>query len=75
MSDIIKETVELKEVHILTWRKKNNFYWICGLLEEVIELILSLLKLHIGPPRWELTQITAICMNFAEKLEEENERV
>lgn len=60
------EVIELKNKHKLTWRNKPQWCWMLGLLEEVIELIGSLIGIHKGPTNWELTQISAICMNWIE---------
>lgn len=54
MSDIEAAVISLRRKHIQTWRNKPVWYWALGLLEEVAEFILSMLKLHAGPPRWEL---------------------
>ena len=60
----------LKESHRKTWRKEPQRKWVFGLLEEVWELLLSLIGLHEGPPDWELAQIAAICMNWMEMRED-----
>ena len=67
--DIELEVIALRRKHIATWRNKPVWFWVLGLLEEVAEFILTLVGLHTGPPRWELSQISAICMNLAEVLE------
>jgi len=56
----------LKDQHRQTWRDRGQLKWAFGLLEEVAELILSLLGLHKDPPEWELQQIAAIAWNWLE---------
>lgn len=73
MQDVEQEVVFLRRQHLRTWRDKPIWYWVLRLLEEVAELVLSLAGLHKGPPRWELTQIAAICINFIEVLTERKE--
>ena len=60
----------LKDQHCNTWRDRGELKWAIGLLEEVIELMLSLVGLHRGPPEWELQQIAAIAWNWLEKRRE-----
>ena len=64
--NVAKSIIELKEKHHQTWRDKSQTYWVFRLIEEVVELIGSLLGLHKGPVEWELMQISAICMNWIE---------
>jgi len=65
----------LKEQHQHTWRNRGQLKWALGLLEEVAELMLSLVGLHRGPPEWELQQIAAIAWNWLEmRREERSER-
>lgn len=66
--------IELKRTHQTTWRDKGNLFWLLGLLEEIWELLLSLLKLHRHEPKWELRQISSIAMNWLEKIQEEEEK-
>ena len=61
-----KQVLELQQKHRLTWRDKPEWYWLCGLLEEVLELAGALCGLHAGPVEWELQQIAAICLNWLE---------
>ena len=56
----------LKDQHRYTWRDRGQLKWALGLLEEVAELMLSLVGLHRGPPEWELQQIAAIAWNWLE---------
>ena len=56
----------LKHQHRDTWRDRGQLKWAFGLLEEVAELMLSLVGLHRGPPEWELQQIAAIAWNWLE---------
>lgn len=63
---VVKEVEKLKNKHSATWQDRSEQYWLMGLLEEVVELIGSLLGLHRGPVEWELKQIAAICMNWIE---------
>ena len=65
--DLVQRRVSLlKEYHKHTWRDKPQWYWMLRLLEEVVELGLSLVGLHRGPPAWELYQIASICLNWIE---------
>jgi hypothetical protein len=66
------QTVELKEQHKATWRNKPEWYWFISLLEEFVELGLSLVGLHKDPPDLELRQIAAICLNWLEMREEQS---
>jgi len=68
----IKRVIELREKHINTWRNRRQWYWSLFLLEEIAELLLSLVGIHDDDPSWELTQIAAICVNWIE-MREENE--
>lgn len=61
------QVIELRRKHQTTWRDKSDWFWLMGLWEEVLELTFSMLGLHRGPIDWELTQISAICMNWLEK--------
>ena len=63
---VLEQAAQLKEQHEDTWRDRPQWYWMLGLLEEVIELGLSLMGLHEGPVEWELLQIAAICLNWIE---------
>ena len=49
------------------WRAKADWYWLYRLLQEMAELIGSLLRIHKDSPRHELEQIASICMNWLEK--------
>lgn len=71
---IVEKVVLLKEKHGTTWRDKSEWYWAMGLLEEILELIGSLLRIHSGPTDWELMQISAICMNWLELRNERRNR-
>lgn len=66
----MKSVLELKYKHRKTWRNKPEWYWALMLLEEVGELLLSLLGLHRHPPELELKQIATIAMNWLEMREE-----
>jgi hypothetical protein len=66
MNETTTETIELKERHKTTWRDKPEWYWFISLLEEFIELGLSLIGLHKHKPELELSQIAAICLNWLE---------
>jgi hypothetical protein len=63
----------LKQTHLETWRDRSQLKWTLGLLEEVVELLLSLVGLHKGPPGWELQQIASIAMNWLEVRAERRE--
>ena len=60
------EVLMCKHKYAATWRDKSQLTWVHGLLEEVCELMLSLIGLHDGPVDHELMQIAAICMNWRE---------
>lgn len=62
-----QEVISLKRRHKQTWQDKPDWFWLLGLLEEVWELCLSLVKLRRHSPEVELTQIAAIAMNWLEK--------
>jgi len=53
------------------WKTKGNLYWSYRLVGEVIELFLSLAKLHKDDPKWELLQIASICLNWSRKIDDE----
>lgn len=67
------QTIELKELHKTTWRDKPEWFWFISLLEEFVELGLSLAGLHKHRPELELSQIAAICLNWLEMREERTE--
>jgi hypothetical protein len=46
------------------WWDKGDWFWFFSLLEEFIELFLSLLRLHRHPPELELKQISAISIGW-----------
>ena len=58
--------LSLKRVHKNTWTDKPSAFWFFGLLEEVVELGLSLLGLHRHAPEYELKQISSIALNWME---------
>lgn len=51
-----------------TWKDKSRWFWYWSLVEEVIELGLSLLGLHKDPPKLELLQIGSVSINFLRHL-------
>jgi hypothetical protein len=51
-----------------TWHGKSTWFWYWSLVEEVIELGLSLLRLHEGPARHELKQVGSCAINFMREL-------
>jgi hypothetical protein len=67
VSDVEWHVLRLKDAHKSTWSDKPTWYWYLGLLEEVGELFLSLLRLHKDSPEHELKQIATIAMNWLEK--------
>lgn len=67
---ILDQIVGLQRYHNKTWRNKRQWRWVLGLIEEVVELIASLVGLHEGPPEWELMQIASICLNWLEYRQE-----
>ncbi len=63
----IDQVVALKQKHQHTWQDKPNWFWLLSLLEEVGELVLSLVGLHRHSPEVELRQIASIAINWLEK--------
>lgn len=59
--------LDLAKTHEDTWQDKPDWYWFLALVKEFTELGLSLLGLHKDPPRWELAQISSICINWLRK--------
>lgn len=57
VDDLVKE-------HRNTWENRSNLFWYVSLLEEVMELGLSLLGLHKDKPGFELAQIASIAINW-----------
>ncbi len=59
----------IEELAAIHWKRKAlhtrpDWRWYLGLLEEVIELGLSLLGLHHHTPESEMCQIASICGNW-----------
>jgi hypothetical protein len=54
------------------WRNRSDYYWLWRLLQEVFELIGTLLHVHKDSPDWELRQIASICANWMEKRQQNN---
>lgn len=50
------------------WQYRSNLYWSWRLLLEVFELFGSLLNIHKDPVKWELIQISSICINWMYKI-------
>lgn len=66
-SDCVNEVLTLKKTYENFWRNEPDRYWFWKLLQEVVELGLSLLGLHRHHPEKELAQIASICMNWIDK--------
>ena len=66
MTNVETSVMQLKFEHRDTWQEKPDWFWAIGLFEEICELLFSLMGLHPGPVEWELTQISAIAMNWLE---------
>lgn len=68
--DFMDTVVQLANYHdkLWTWKDKNNFQWVMGILEECVELCLSLLRLHKHPPEYEVAQIVSCIINFVRHL-------
>lgn len=64
LKDYSEAILNLAIYHRETWRNKHQWFWFLSLLEEVLELGLSLLGLHKDRPEHELKQIAAICINW-----------
>lgn len=62
----VELVLKLKRQHCGTWRDKPDWYWALGLLEEILELLLSLAGLHQHLVGWELQQVASICLNWLE---------
>jgi len=58
------EIQELVDYYGQTWKDKSQLFWFVSLLEEVIELGLSLLGLHKDTPEYEIAQIASIAINW-----------
>lgn len=69
----IPVVINLTNQHSNYWRDKSDDYWFYKLLEEVGELGASLANEHEHPPELELCQISAICLNWLDKRDRENE--
>lgn len=67
-----RSVIHLRRDHIKTWRDKDDMYWLARLIEEVGELGASLVGDHNDTPEWELTQISAICINWLEMRHEKH---
>lgn len=59
---------KLSDKYKFYWQHKSNLYWAWRLLLEFFELCSSLLGIHKDPPKWELIQISSICINWMYKL-------
>jgi hypothetical protein len=68
--DFMDTVVQLANYHdaLWTWRNKTNLEWMLGILEEYVELGLSLLGLHRHPPEYEVAQIVSCHINFVRHL-------
>lgn len=55
--------------HRTTWEHKPESYWLAALMGEVGELASSLMGEYEHPPETELRQISAICLNWLQRLE------
>ena len=67
LTNVEQVVLDLKFLYQDQWRGKSQWYWMWRLLQEVGELLFSLLGLHDDPPEWELGQIASITMNWMEK--------
>lgn len=61
-----QQVIELRRKYSLTWRDLPEGNWSINLMEEMLELLLSLKGQHEHSPDTELTQIAAICINWLE---------
>lgn len=64
--------VDWAEVYRDTWQDKPESHWLAGIMEEVLELALSLEGKHEHTPELELKQIAAIAINWLRKRETES---
>ena len=65
MAKKINEAIaEYTEQHNQYWRDKAQWYWMWRLIQEVFELLFSLIGVHKDKPEWELRQISSICANW-----------
>ena len=67
-----RQVIALSRQHSKTWRDEDDPYWLSRLMEEVGELAGALVGNHEGPVTWELQQIATICINWLDKLENED---
>jgi hypothetical protein len=58
----------LSDKYKFYWHHKSNLYWAWRLLLEVFELFGSLIGVHKDPIKWELIQISSICINWMYKI-------
>lgn len=60
----VEEVIAHESKYHGMWWDKGNWFWFFSLLEEVIELGLSLAHLHRHPPELELKQIASISIGW-----------
>lgn len=72
--------VKHRRKYIALWREKSNLYWFLHLVEEMVELGLSLIGFiqysrkkgwHMETPVEELRGIASVCINWIEMLGDE----
>lgn len=66
--------VRITDKYRFYWQDKSNFYWAWRLSLEMFELFGSLLHIHKDPVKWELIQISSICINWMYKVSEKGGR-
>lgn len=73
MGETIKAVIRLKKKYEEYWRDKPESYWFAKLIQECGELGSSLVGDHGDTPDHELEQIAAICLNWLEMREPQEE--
>jgi len=64
-------TLRLRNKYKDYWRDKSDWYWMWRLFQEFLELFGSMMGWHKDPLKWELMQISAICLNWKYKKQDE----
>ena len=64
VADEFGEVYALYQKHCETWMVEDEWRWMAGLQEEVLELSLALRGRHEHQPELELMQIAAIALNW-----------
>jgi len=73
LSKVERKVIKHRRLFIFHKRDEPDDYWYRMLMEEVAELTLALEGKHEHTPDLELTEIAGICINWIEKINDENE--